>query len=194
MERINYPRVTEIISPFTAKDLEAINPDVLAKAASRGTLVHQLCGGYARGLWVPAIPPECAPYFDSFKEYCDNNIKSVIWTEKRLYDDKLIFSGQVDMLVTTIDGETVFIDLKTSASESKSWLLQVSAYARLLAENGIPVTRYLILKLKKTGCIAKVIEYSEDDLIRAWKLFQGALSLHHYFKAPKEPKEKADGD
>ena len=46
-----YPRVTEILKPFTSYD--KVPREVLDKAAARGTSVHAICAGIAKGAWIP---------------------------------------------------------------------------------------------------------------------------------------------
>lgn len=180
-DRALYPRVSDILKVYTASDMAMIQPEVLAKAADRGTRVHALCGGYARKLWLPDIDEDCLPYFNSFKLWCDENVKSVILTEERLYDDDLKFTGQIDMLVETKSGSLALIDLKTSATESKSWPLQLAAYAHLSDYNHLRRNESLIIKLKKTGCKAKEIAYTPDQITKHWNLFKGAIDLYAYF-------------
>lgn len=191
MDRSQYPRVSDILAAYSKKDLELIAPDVLSHAAERGTKVHALCTGYARGLWLPMIDEECKPYFESFKAWYDENKHSVILTEERLFDDELKFSGQLDMLVKKGDGSLALIDLKTGATESRSWALQLAAYEHLLKLNGYEARQSTILKLKKTSCRAKEITYKSENLIPFWNLFKGALDLYAYYNT-KEVKNESD--
>lgn len=189
--RLNYPRVTDILTVRTKAVLDTIPAETLAHAADRGSKVHALCEGYAKKLWLPEIDEECKPYFESFKLWWDSHADSVIITELRLYDDDLKVTGQIDILAKTKSGSLVLIDLKTSATESKTWAVQLAAYDHLLKNRGYEVHNCSILKLKKTGCKAKEIAYSSENIIPFWDLFKMELDLFRYYNT-KEVKREQD--
>lgn len=185
-----YARVTEILSPYN--DYGNIPPDVLARAADRGTRVHEYCRQYAAA-WslhaadmfdVDEVASDCMPYVMSYIGWHDHHIKHVWHQERRLNCDILRISGQLDMVATLhyddLSVKTV-IDLKTPQDVKKSWGLQLAAYQYLAEQNNITVHRRAVLQLSKTGGKATLIDYNDhkNDL----KLFLGAVDLYWYFKS-----------
>lgn len=192
-ERLNYPTVTEIIGIITAKEFAMIAPEVLKNAQERGSAVHEYCASYAQGLWVPDVEEQYKPYFDSFCKWWDKNGKKIIRSEERLHDDTLKFSGKFDMLIELVDGRRAIIDLKTSATSSKSWIVQLAAYSSLLGFQSEEGVLHINLKLKKTSCCAKEISYDADQISEAWDIFKGILKAYYYL-CSKPVKAEKDND
>lgn len=179
--RDSYTRVTTILYPFSG--LDNIHPEVVAAAAERGTLVHNICESIMHGLGDIGITPEVHGYVDSFKQWFNEGV-DIVEIEKRFWDDDLCITGKVDMIVKTESGMTI-VDLKTSYKPSKTWLCQGQAYAYLARKNGFPITDIMFLHLNKTGKAPKIHRYPIDDdfflsVYRVWK--------HFYEKKSKTPK------
>lgn len=187
-KRLNYPRVSEIISPFTRKDYENISLETLVHAAERGTKVHAYCTGIALGEWVPEIEEECKPYVESFQKWFSENVKTTIAVEEATYDDELMFkSNGFDMIVQIKDSEEhVLIDLKTSANPSKSWPIQLAAYHHLVNLHGYDITSVANIHLKKSGAIGKEVN-AAMDVSKDWEIFKQALNLYNHFIRKEAP-------
>lgn len=181
--RTNYPRVSEILAPYAQIFFRDISLEVLANACERGTKVHAICKALVNGYFVPSIDEECRPYIDSFLLWKDVNKFVALETEKRYYDDELKFSGQIDMLVKQ-DGRTILYDIKTSATKSPSWPVQLAAYAHLIGVKGPKVDAVGILQLKKTGKKPTVLMY--EDLDEYQTIFSALLLNYNYFLRKKE--------
>ncbi len=63
-DKSDYIRVTEILSPFSG--LDKVPKDILANAARRGTLVHEICESIIKNLGDFGNTSETAPYIRSF--------------------------------------------------------------------------------------------------------------------------------
>lgn len=183
-----YARVTEILAPYN--DYSHIPPDVLQRAADRGTRAHEYCRQYAAA-WalhaadmfdVDEIASDCMPYVMSYIQWHDANVKHVSHQEQRLNCDVIRISGQLDMIVTLhyddLSIKTV-IDLKTPQDAKKSWPLQLAAYQYLAEQNGITVHRRAVLQLPKNGGKATLINYDDDQ--NDLRLFLGAVDLYWHF-------------
>lgn len=176
-----YARVTEILSPYN--NFTQIDPNVLTRAADRGSRVHKYCESYALGLFLPEIDEDCKNYVERFIEWFDERVEEVIFTEKRINDPEIKISGQFDLLVTLKgdDGRRSLIDIKTPENASKSWKLQTAAYRYLCWNNlKIDVDRRLCLQLPKFAQYATIIEYTEH--LKDEDRFLNAVDLYWFFK------------
>src|ERR1700722_6552123 len=147
----NIPRVTEILRPFTSYD--QVPKEILERAAARGTSVHALCAGIAKGNWIPdgMIGEELFGYVQSFKQWAAAQVKEFVIIEKRYTDGEKRFTGQLDFVVKCTDDKLYLVDLKTSARPQKTYPIQMSAYEELLLQNGIRVEGRVLVYLNKEG-------------------------------------------
>lgn len=171
-ERINYRRVTQILYPFSG--LEKLDQDVVARAAERGTKVHQICEAIMGDLGEIGVDEETRPYVESFKKWWEIGW-SVVAMEKRFWDDELRLTGQLDLIIHTDQGLAI-VDIKTSYKPSKTWKLQGSAYAYLARKAGYDVKRLYFLHLDRKGRMPKLIEYEIDE-----GFFLRVLEVYQYF-------------
>lgn len=172
--RENYVRVTSVLYPFSG--LEKIDPEIVARAAQRGTKVHKICEAIIEGLGELGIDDETRPYVESFKKWW-NKGHDVIEIERRFWCDRLCVTGQIDLIINTSEGLAI-VDLKTSSAPSKTWKAQGSAYAYLAKKAGLDIKKIYFLHLLKTGKEAKIHEYPVDDgfffsIFRVWEHFFG---------------------
>lgn len=174
---MDFQRVTEILYPFSG--LKHVDPQVLENAAVRGTKVHKACEAIVEGLGEWNIEPEHRGYIESFKSWWGKGRK-VLSVEERFYCERLGVTGQVDLIVEEPDGVYI-VDLKTSASESKSWLLQGSAYSYMAKKKGYPIEKIMFLKLLRDGRVPKQFYYEEN-----MQLFEECLNVYRYFYGRKQ--------
>lgn len=202
--RAHYPRVSEIIGKQNAEELRSVPLDTLANACIRGQKVHDYCTAWARRLWVTDVELEYQPYVDAFIQWATENTKECIHSSIRLYDDVKRFTGEFDMIVKLNNDELALIDIKTSASKSKAWPVQLAAYAHLCKLNGFTFDVVCNIHLKKTHAalyeerkgekvlisppVVKVSELRHNDLNEYWDIFSSALRCYDYFDR-KEFKE-----
>lgn len=181
---MDLPRVTEILKCFTS--YSAVPKDILDKAASRGTSVHALCAGIAKGNWIPdsMIDDELIGYVNSFKKWSKAQVKQFTIIEKRYSDEILGFAGQLDYVVIGTNDELYLVDLKTSSKPQKTYPVQMAAYDRLLKNNHLHVKGAIIVYLNKDG------EFPEVDLIedltKEFSIFMSALDCYKYFNKRKK--------
>lgn len=172
----NYTRVSTILSTYS--DYDSIPKHILDKAATRGTLIHNMCELYA-GTGVQ-IPNEHQGYVDAFVSWFDAEVKEVHSLETRLFCDTFELTGQYDMHVMLKNRLDYIIDIKTCAAKHDTWPLQLSAYQYLHGESKDGyVPRRAVLHLRKTG---KYDFYQYDNDEKDKDLFMSALKLHRYFK------------
>lgn len=199
--RSQYPRVSDIIGRQNEAEMRAIPIDYLANAAIRGTKIHKYCTQYIQGLFVCDIEAEYQPYVDAFVEWTSEHVKRPILCATRLYDDVKRFTGEFDMILELKNGKRALIDVKTTATSSKTWPVQLAAYDHLCRLNGIEYDEVFILHLKKKSkkkkegenLVNSPLEVNAaclvpEDLNASWDIFTNALHCFDYFHR-KEPKE-----
>jgi len=166
--------VTEILGKYV--DFSMIPETVLTEACKRGGIVHGAAEAYALGAYVSALPTVYHGYYLSFKTWFDHNVQKVLFVEERLIDKKHGYTGRVDLVAVLINGLTAVIDLKTPATESKTWKVQTAAYANLITQRKVNADICLALKLNKNGGEAKAFSY--DNWQEYFLIFLSALNAH----------------
>lgn len=190
--RETYPRVSDIIGIQTERSMRSIPIEALANAAIRGTKIHEYCAALTKLLWVDEIEEEYKSYVSAFMEWYEENVKVLIYSETRLYHDVKRFTGMPDMIVKLKSGKAALIDIKSSATISKSWGVQLAAYSCLASHNKIGIDEHYVIHLKKyqvkkeTKIKADAIPYT--DLNNEMHMFNCCLECYDYFNR----KEKAD--
>ena len=107
-----------------APDYSSVNPDVLARAAERGTLVHKEIEDYIKTGAIGFTLEMMA-----FRDYIRDHDLIVEQSEIIAYDD--LIAGTIDLILETVDGCQIIADLKTTASlniEAVSWQLSLYDY------------------------------------------------------------------
>lgn len=150
-------------------------------AATRGTRVHQICEGIAKGLGEFEVDMEIMGYVESFKKWWGDG-KKVVECEKRFFCDEHQITGQCDFIIEE-DGALFIVDLKTSSQVSKTWRLQGSAYSYLAKKEGYEIKGIKFIHLNRDGEDPKVVEYDED-----WDFFLACLRVYNFFFKPTRKK------
>jgi hypothetical protein len=181
-----YPRVTEILKAYT--HFENVPAGIMKKACARGSTVHALCAGIAKGAWVPdaMIQNDYVGYVNSFRKWVRGQVAKFEIIETRYADDKLKYTGQVDFVVKCRDEKLYLIDIKTSANPQKTYPIQMAAYKYLLGINGIDVNGAMLVYLDKDAEFPNI--HFLEDLEEEFHIFLSALDCYHYFN-----KRKKDG-
>lgn len=174
---VDYLTVTQILSEFSG--VHRIDPEILQKAADRGTIVHQICGAIINGIGCPSVNPAYKGYIESFKKWWNPEFK-VIAQEERFYCDKHMFSGQVDLIIDMGNGLPVIVDFKTSASNQKSWPLQLAAYWYLCGLT-CEIHSTASIRLNKDGSFPEIMVYEFEDICDYKDRFFRCYELYKYF-------------
>ena len=184
----DYLRVTEVLSPFSG--LDQIDPGILENAAKRGTDIHLALDAFIEGLPMKISDPSYQGYLESASNFMKD--KKFIIKPRRFFDDELMITGECDAIYKEEDG-LVLVDFKTSSKESKTWMLQGSAYAHLARKSGYNIKRIEFVHLLKDGNPCKIYQYEED-----FELYLKCLCVYRYFfekksKLRKQPAPKLQG-
>lgn len=196
-KRAFYPRVSDIIGKQNADELRSVPLDTLANACIRGQKVHDYCTAWMKHLWITDVEPEYKPYLDAFIDWATKHVAEGHFAAMRLYDDDRRFTGEFDMIVKLTNGQVALLDIKTSATKSKAWPIQLAAYSHLCKLNGFEFNVVANIHLKKTHAalyeerqgekvlvsppVVKVAEIKYDNLNEYWNIFSSALLCYDYF-------------
>lgn len=147
------PSVTEICEPISFKKLDAVDKTIVAKAAARGSEIHEMiCNYMYTGEFTDdAIPAEYEPYLSAFLEWWFNYAPEPLYNEMLVGSKELGYCGTCDC-VCKIENKLYLIDYKTtSAIDNKYLSVQLYGYKKALAERGIDVEVCAVLHLTKDG-------------------------------------------
>lgn len=185
---MEFPRVTQILRYFTS--YEHVPAATLERAASRGTSVHAICAGLAKGAWISddMIKEELLGYIQSFRLWKNSQVKEFIVVEKRYTDKDMEYSGQVDFVIKGVDEQLYLVDLKTSAKPQKTYPIQMAAYDLLLNLHDIKVIGAMLVYLNKNGEFPDI--HLLDDMTEEISVFKSALECYKYFNKRKYGKQK----
>lgn len=183
-----YTRVSTIINQW---DLFGhIDPNILENKRQIGDEVHEAIWCYFSG-HMPILEERSQKYFDSFKAWVEVTNPKIIAKEQRYYNDKMMVTGAVDLLVESDNGKVQVLDFKTSASASRgSWQLQGAFYHHLAKSDSHEMAQSVqFVQLKKDGSLPTIHEYKITKEI--WQTALAALMTYRYLennKMIKKPK------
>jgi len=178
-----YTRVTEILKPWS--DFSKIMEKVLENKRQIGCRLHNAIHMYNECLPMD-IDDSIRGYFESFLRWMKQTQATIMFSEKRFYDNDWMITGCIDSVVRfPNEREAVSVDWKTVASLTKegkiSWGYQGAFYHYLMEKNGVPELgdRYLFLQLDKNGGLPLVREYEYSNkimgecetLLKAYRLY-----------------------
>lgn len=179
---MNLPSVTTIMRPLSSALYKDIDPEVLDKAATKGTIVHNAIENYVL-YGIEDIDPDYGMYFQAFMDWYDENEPKVLATEYGVYHKALRYAGMADM-IAVVNGKKTLIDFKTSVNVNKMLTgVQLEAYAKALESLGQPVDQKAILHLRKDGKYSYIV-YEKNDL-ESWTVFGALLTVHNHIQKYK---------
>ena len=167
--------MTTLMKPLSSDFYSTVDPEVLNKAAKRGTAIHNAVENYAK-FGIEDIPPVYAGYFEGFRDWWNSRKPEVLATETKVYHKILRYAGTVDLLCI-INGRLTLVDYKTSAQvNSKLCAVQLEAYDRAWESHDIKVDDRLILHLSKKGY--QEVKFSRSG--KCWSVFSSLMTIKNY--------------
>ena len=144
--------------------------DELKKAGDIGTALHDLAEIHIKEEYYELPEDEkVRNCFNQFLEWWDNNNYKVTWTEKHFCSEKYLYGGTRDLLVN----ENILVDFKTSKGIYSDYLVQGSAYAKLIEENeNRKIDKFIICRFPKDNSQTEIKEFSKEDLDNAFSYFE----------------------
>ena len=178
-----YVRVTDPLEAIAG--FENVPDEIMTKAGIRGTRTHHaIDGAIIKGVSYNSDGLDRELTIDGYMKSFDMWYKKqkFIKRPERIYCDEKKLTGLLDGIYEEEDG-LVLLDFKTSAKESITWPLQLSAYS-YLAEKvwKMRFKRIEIIKLDRYGGSARTFVYQENR-----EMYFKCLDVYNYKnKAVKE--------
>ena len=171
------PSVTTLMNPLSDELYSEISPDVMKKAADRGTAVHEAIEMYSK-YGVDEIEPEFEAYYTAFKEWHQKYKPVHLASEYRIYHKTMMYAGTIDE-VCLINNHLAIIDYKTTSGVNEMLTrVQLEAYAQAFSSHGIEVSGKSIIHLKSNGKY-EMIDYDAHDN-ECWSVFVALLQINNY--------------
>ncbi len=151
----------------------------MERAAARGTSVHALCAGIAKGNWIPdgMIGEDLLGYVQSFRKWHEAQVKEFVIIEKRYTDTHSEYSGRsVHFVVRCNDNQLYLVDLKTSSRPQKTYPVQMAAYDNLLKQNNITVAGAMLIFNTKPESFRDID--TRHDLTEEFSVFCSAVHCY----------------
>lgn len=184
------PSVTQIIKNMgLGVDYSAVPPDVLRRAAARGSEVHRLTALMDRGEFDAntEFDPALEPYLDAWAKYRASAEWEFILIEEPLASEADATAGTVDRFGLR-QGRPSILDIKCALSYHRSYELQVNGgYRSLLIANGIikereDVVDRIIIQLKRDGTFETHDPPRGLNHVVALAQWRAALNLYKTYK------------
>jgi len=161
-----YARVSDVLAPFT--NFSGIPPEVLEAKRDIGTEVHG-CIEQLINDELPIPSKRAKGYLDSFLSWMKQLSPTFTLSEKRFFCDDLMLTGCIDSLLLLPNSDLpILTDYKTSAQESKTWVMQGHLYYYLLKKNGYHIGDVMLfIKLNKDGLAPIAYSYRYNSNVYA---------------------------
>lgn len=174
---LEIPSVTTLMKPLSDDLYRAIEPEILEKAARRGTAVHNALENYVQ-FGIEDVDPQFEGYFNGFRDWWQLRSPITVATEQRIYHKILRYAGTADLLCE-IDGRLTLVDYKTSAQvNTKLCAVQLEGYDRAFESHGVKIEDRIILHLSKTGY--REVRFGRSS--KNWSVLSALMTIRNYMK------------
>lgn len=184
VDGVAVPSVTQILKSVGIVSHDGADPERLATAAERGTLVHEATALLDRGdevdAWDRVIGTDAEAFVMAWSTFREQSGFSPTLIEKPFACDKhgMRYAGTIDR-VGQLNGAEYIIELKTSSRPQPWWGLQLMGYALALQQVARTPPRRAAVQLKSDGSYV-VHEFSDT---RDSGFFLAALALESWKRA-----------
>lgn len=129
--------VTQIIQEFGLVNFDHVSPEVLARKAQLGRLVHQACHFFDENDCPANLHPEVEARLEAYKRF---RRETGYQPEVNEFQQIGVVCGmkfgmQFDSIGNIPDGRHWIVDIKNAANVSRTWGLQLAAYDMAVAAN-----------------------------------------------------------
>lgn len=179
-----YDRVTDILKSADLYNFSAVPPDKLAYACARGRAAHLACqfideGNIRRDTIDPAISGHVRAY-ETFRADMGSRI-IISKMEHPFFSTELKLAGRPDRIFL-IDGWPYVVDLKCTATRSRTTAIQTAGYKLLAQPHYDKDLKRAELHLQKNGRYT-FTEFNEPENEYDESVFMSCLTVHRWKKA-----------
>lgn len=201
VDGVNVPSVTEVLSVLTGSHYGSINPAVLARAAAKGTAVHEACEMIDYGFPPDMVESEIAGYVEGYMAFLRDykpqweRIEEIVVGE--YLGDK--FAGRLDRY-GYIDGHPAVLDIKTTSNPNRmqyvSLCCQTAAYWLALdhEEHDYPKRYGLYLKPNGDYRLFDCNDFAERLGLFDTALFEDCLLMNWAIRKIQNAKMRKEKD
>lgn len=169
------PSVTTLMKPLSDDFYRTVDPNVLDRAAKRGTAIHNAVENFTE-FGIRDIAPQYAGYFESFLQWWELRKPEPLAMEHKVYHKILRYAGTAD-LICVIGGRLTLVDYKSSAQvNSKLCAVQLEGYDRAFESQGVKVEDRLILHLSKSGY--QEVPFQRNS--KCWSVLSSLMTIRNY--------------
>lgn len=170
------PSVTTLMKPLSDDFYHTVDPEVLDKAAKRGTAVHNAIENYIT-YGMEDIEPSYEGYLEGFLAWWRRVKPKPLATECQVYHKILRYAGTSDLLCE-INGRLTLVDYKSSAQvNSKLCAVQLEGYDRAWESHGVKIDDRLILHLQRNG---QYQEVAFQRSAKCWSVLSALMTVKNY--------------
>lgn len=178
------PGVTSVLKLVSGADYAGVDPDVLARAAARGTAVHRMVELDGQGILdEDSLAEELQPYLVQWRQFRAQSGFVILAQECRVASRRHGYAGTLD-LFGVLNGRFALVDVKSVVRVMRTTGPQTAAYEVALREcrpdllpGDAPVDRFA-LQLRPGASWQLVPFPSRSDA----RVFLGALTCHTFMR------------
>lgn len=155
------------------------------KAKDRGTTIHSLVEAYKNtGERIEQMPVQYQGYAIAFYDFMRDHKPELIDQEKRVIDRELLIAGTLDAYVKLGDKYLV-MDVKTGKDIYLEAGLQLSAYAKMLRDEGKRVDEIAVLLLETGQDGLSTSKYKFQTMTEDFEAVKACLTMYKYLYKDK---------
>ncbi len=128
-----YISVTKLISTVIRKDIDGVDPAVLANAAERGIRTEAYATEILKTGGCAVMPGERQDVLDRvecFYRWYEQEKPELLGAQEVVHDETNGIAGMLDFRLR-MGGHSHIVDMKCTANPESSWRLQVGAYSEM---------------------------------------------------------------
>lgn len=134
------PNVTRILGSLV--DYSRIPPDVLLHAQQEGKAIHEMVElDVADNLDVDLLPEWMLPRYQAWRSFLAETGFKPLASEQRVFSRSMRYAGTLDLFGRFPGCKHAVVDVKRSLYAGRVIGLQMAAYKRALAEDGVQEAR-----------------------------------------------------
>lgn len=166
------PGTTSIIEDVLGPAVDESDPRII-RAGQRGTAVHVACQLDDEGaLDEETVHPVVLPYLEAWRAYRRDTGWATDAAEVSLLNTAYWYAGTIDRIGRERGNVSTVLDIKTSATPSPRWRLQVAAYTGLRAD--LVLFQRIVVQLLPTGRYRRIPYTDRAD----WQDWLAILRVH----------------